>query len=96
MFSTVSKSEMPTISRGRSAKDYSQDETFKALKGLSVDKDNWVSDGKEYSEDAGRKMQSKIAMYAKAGAGTFKTSFRGGKVYIQKIADTYTQQRGGE
>lgn len=94
MFAKVDKSEMPVASRGRAAKDLSNDPMFVALKGLPVDTDNYVCDGKEYTEDAGRKMQSKIAAYAKAGAGTFKTSFRAGKVYILKIDAEYKQQRG--
>jgi hypothetical protein len=94
MFTTVDKSELPVVSRGRAAKDLSNDPVFVALKGLPVDADNYVTDGKEYSEDAGRKMQSKIAAYAKQGAGTFKTSFRAGKVYIMKIDAEYKQQRG--
>lgn len=94
MFTTVDKSELPVAARGRAAKDLSNDPMFVALKGLPVDADNYVTDGKEYTEDAGRKMQSKIAVYAKAGAGTFKTSFRAGKVYIMKIDAEYKQQRG--
>lgn len=94
MFAKVDKSEMPVVSRGRAAKDLSADPVFVALKGLPVDADNYVTDGKEYTEDAGRKMQSKIALYAKAGAGTFRTSFRAGKVYILKIDAEYKQQRG--
>lgn len=94
MFAKVDKSEMPVVSRGRAAKDLSNDPLYAALKGLPVDADNYVSDGKEYSEDQGRKMQSKIAAYAKAGAGTFKTSFRAGKVYIMKVDAEYKQQRG--
>lgn len=94
MFAKVDKSEMPVASRGRAAKDLSNDAMFVALKGLPVDADNYVSDGKEYSEDAGRKLQSKVAAYAKAGAGTFRTSFRAGKVYLLKIDAEYKQQRG--
>lgn len=94
MFTTVDKSELPVVARGRAAKDLSNDPVFVALKGLPVDSDNYVTDGKEYTEDAGRKMQSKIAAYAKAGAGTFKTSYRAGKVYIMKIDAEYKQQRG--
>lgn len=94
MFTKVEKSELPVVSRGRAAKDLSNDPVFKALKELPVDSDNYVTDGKEYSEDQARKMQSKIAAYAKNGAGTFKTSFRAGKVYILKVAAEYKQQRG--
>lgn len=96
MFAKVDKSEMPVASRGRAAKDLSNDPMFVALKGLPVDADNYVSDGKEYTEDAGRKLQSKVAAYAKAGAGTFRTSFRAGKVYLLKIDAEYKQQRGVE
>lgn len=94
MFTKVEKSELPVVSRGRATKDLSNDPLFKALKELPVDGDNYVTDGKEYSEDQGRKMQSKIASYASKGAGTFKTSFRAGKVYILKVAAEYKQQRG--
>lgn len=93
MFAKVDKSEMPVVARGRAAKDLSNDPLYAALKGLPVDADNYVSDGKEYSEDQGRKMQSKIAAYAKEGAGTFRTSYRAGKVYIMKIDAEYKKQR---
>lgn len=97
MFNIVAQSELPIAARkGKATKDYSQDAMFTALKGLPVDQDNWLSDGKEYTEDAARKAQSKIAAYAKNGAGTFKTSYRGGKVYIKKTHDTYVKQRGDQ
>lgn len=95
MFQNVAASEMPAASRkGKAAKDYSADPLFIALKAQPVAENSYFTDGKEYSEDQGRKLQSKISVMAKAGAGTFKTSFRGGKVYIAKTADTYTKQRG--
>lgn len=93
MFQTVAANEMPTIARGRASKDYSADPLYVALKDRPVAAD-WFTDGKEYSEDMARKFQSKIAAYAKAGAGTFSTSLRGGKVYIRKNAAEYTKQRG--
>lgn len=94
MFQNVAADEMPTISRGRAGKDHTADPLFVALKGQPVNPEQWFTDGTEYSEDAARKVQSKIALLAKHGAGTFKTSYRGGKVYICKTAAKYTQQRG--
>ena len=93
MFTNVASNEMPVASRGRTAKDLSNDPVYVALKGQPVS-DSYFSDGKEYTEDAARKFQSKVSAYAKAGAGTFSTTYRGGKVYIKKTADTYTKQRG--
>ena len=93
MFTNVAQNEMPVASRGRTAKDLSSDPVYVALKGQPVS-DSYFSDGKEYTEDAARKFQSKVSAYAKAGAGTFSTTYRGGKVYIKKTADTYTKQRG--
>ena len=93
MFTNVAANEMPVASRGRTAKDLSNDPVYMALKNQPVS-DSYFSDGKEYTEDAARKFQSKVSAYAKAGAGTFSTTYRGGKVYIKKTADTYTKQRG--
>ena len=95
MFSVVKAEDMPTISRGRAGKDHTADPVYQALKAMPVGAD-WLSDGKEYSEDNARKFQNRIAAFAKAGAGTFSTSFRNGKVYIRKNAAEYTKQRGGE
>lgn len=93
-FQTVTASEMPAAARkGRGEKDLSKDELFVALKAQPVGED-WFTDGTDYSEDKARKLQSKIAAYAKAGAGTFSTSYRAGKVYIRKNAAEYTKQRG--
>lgn len=90
---TVSVNDVTAVSRGRAGKDLSTDPLFVALRDMPVDKENWRTDGKEYTEDAARKMQSKIAAYAKAGAGTFKTTYRGGRVYVMKISATYEKQR---
>ena len=93
MFSVVKAEDMPTISRGRAGKDHTGSAVYQALKAMPVGPD-WQTDNKEYSEDNARKFQSRIAAYAKAGAGTFSTSFRNGKVYIRKNAAEYTKQRG--
>ena len=93
MFTNVASNEMPVASRGRTAKDLTNDPVYVALKNQPVS-ESYFSDGKEYTEDAARKFQSKVSAYAKAGAGTFSTTYRGGKVYIKKTADTYTKQRG--
>ena len=90
---TVSIRDVPTVSRGRAGKDLSTDAMFVALRDMPVDTENWRTDGNEYSEDAARKLQSKIAAYAKAGAGTFKTTYRGKRVYVMKISATYEKQR---
>lgn len=94
MFSIVKAADMPEGARkGRAGKDYTTDPLFQALKAQPVG-DDFFTDNAEYSEDKARKLQSKIAAYAKAGAGTFSTSYRGGKVYIRKNAMEYTKQRG--
>ena len=93
VFTNIASNEMPVASRGRTAKDLTNDPVYVALKGQPVS-ESYFSDGKEYTEDAARKFQSKVSAYAKAGAGTFSTTYRGGKVYIKKTADTYTKQRG--
>ena len=90
---TVSIREVPAASRGRAGKDLSKDPMFVALRDMPVDAENWRTDGQEYSEDSARKLQSKIAAYAKAGAGTFKTTYRGKRVYVMKISATYEKQR---
>lgn len=95
MFTNIVADALPAAARkGKAAKDYTNDPMFKALKDQPVAENSWFSDNKEYSEDAGRKLQSKVNVLAKAGAGAFKTSYRGGKVYICKVADEYQKQRG--
>ena len=95
MFSVVKAEDLPTISRGRAGLAHPADPVYKKKKKIQ-DGADWLSDGKEYSEDNARKFQSRIAAFAKAGAGTLRTSFRNGKVYIRKNAAEYTKQRGGE
>lgn len=90
---TVSINDVPAVSRGRAGKDLSADPLFVALRDMPVDTENWRTDGQEYTEDAARKMQSKIAAYAKAGAGTFRTTYRGKRIYVMKIRATYEKQR---
>lgn len=90
---TVSVNAVPKATRGRAGKDLSNDPMFISLRDMPVDTANWRTDGNEYSEDAARKLQSKIAAYAKSGAGTFKTTYRGGRVYVMKISATYERQR---
>ena len=90
---TVSVNAVPKVSRGRAGKDLSTDPLFVALRDMPVDTANWRTDGQEYTEDSARKLQSKIALYAKHGAGTFKTTYRGGRVYVMKISATYEKQR---
>lgn len=97
---TVKATEKPRTTRAGSA-DLSSDPMFQALKGLPVvhkDDGDWCHDGQKYSEDQARKLQSKIAAYAKAGAGTFRTSYNraDGHVYLKRIAETYTVQRGAD
>lgn len=97
MFTQVNANEIPAAKRkGKAAKDYGNDPVFKALKDMP-NGDAWHTDGKEYTKDNAAKFQSRISAYAKAGAGTFKTSHRSdGKVYIQKLANEYTRQRGAD
>lgn len=98
MFAKIAN--LPEASRkGREGKDLSQDKMFKALKEMPND-GGWYA----YADDNGQpvafasgkdasKVQSRIAAMAKAGAGTFKTTFRGEHVFIQKIHDEYVKRR---
>ena len=91
----ISADSIPTAGRkGRAAKDWTKDAGFQALKAMPVNEDAWYASDETFTDGKlAAKFQSKIAQYAKAGAGTFKTRARGGKVYICKINAEYVQQR---
>ena len=68
---------------------------YKALAALDVD----AVVQKEYpSVDAARKAQARINLYARSGAGTFRTAVRGNHLFICRTSTEYTaqRQRGGE
>lgn len=92
----ISADSIPSAGRkGRAAKDWDNDTHFVALRDMPVNHDAWYASDETFTDNKlAQKFQSKIAQYAKAGAGTFKTRNRGGKVYICKIAAEYEQQRG--
>ena len=63
---------------------------YKALASLDVD----AVVQKEYpSVDAARKAQARINLYARSGAGTFKTAVRGNYLFICRTSTEYTAQR---
>ena len=67
---------------------------YKALASLDVD----AVVQKEYpSVEAARKAQARINLYARSGAGTFKTAVRGNYLFICRTSTEYTaqRQRGG-
>ena len=95
MTNAIATDAIPTGSRaGKPAKDWSKDAGFQSLKNMPVNEDAWYASDETFTDNKlAAKFQSKIAQYAKAGAGTFKTRLRSGKVYICKINAEYVQQR---
>ena len=95
MTNAIATDAIPTGNRaGKPAKDWSKDAGFQSLKAMPVNEDAWYASDETFTDGKlAAKFQSKIAQYAKAGAGTFKTRLRSGKVYICKIAAEYEQQR---
>lgn len=84
-------------SKGKPAKDWSKDAGFQSLKAMPVNADAWYASDETFTDNKlAAKFQSKIAQYAKAGAGTFKTRARGGKVYICKVNAEFVQQRNSK
>lgn len=95
MTKVVNENAIPKAAgKGKPAKDWSADAGFIALKAMPVNVDAWYESDETFTDNKlAMKFQSKIAQYAKAGAGTFKTRNRGGKVYICKTNAEFTQQR---
>lgn len=98
MFNLTKKIDETSIPRaagkGKPAKDWANDAGFQALKAMPVNPDAWYESDETFTDNKlAMKFQSKIAQYAKAGAGTFKTRLRSGKVYICKINAEFVQQR---
>ena len=98
MFNLTKKIDETSIPRaagkGKPAKDWANDAGFIALKNMPVNPDAWYESDETFTDNKlAMKFQSKIAQYAKAGAGTFKTRLRSGKVYICKINAEFVQQR---
>lgn len=80
---------IPSFSRvgGRNIKETAD---YKALASLDVD----AVVQKEYpSGEAARKAQARINLYARSGAGTFKTAVRGNYLFICRTSTEYTAQR---
>lgn len=89
--------QLPTRTRGGS--DITQSDDYKALIAMPIGDPN-TRDG-YFAIDAGseakaKKMQAKVNVYARAGAGTFRTSLPQGSsvLYVKRISDVYTPQRG--
>ena len=95
MSKVVNENAIPKAAgKGKPAKDWTKDAGFQALKAMPVNEDAWYESDETFTDNKlAAKFQSKIAQYAKAGAGTFKTRLRSGKVYICKINAEFVQQR---
>lgn len=100
MFANMKAVEsVPVATRGRNGVDVTQTDDYKGLAGMPVtDKDSptgWfcIEAG---STDKAKKLQAKVNVYARAGAGTFRTRLLKGssELYVKRISDTYTPQRG--
>ena len=93
---------VPTASRGAGA-SVTGTEEYKALASMPVHphdseqekRTGWfgIDAG---SHDKAKKLQAKVNVYARAGAGTFKTRLLKGEntLYVKRISDTYVPQRG--
>lgn len=100
MFNSMKAVEsVPVATRGRGGVDVTQTEDYKGLSNMPVtDRESttgWfcIDAG---SHDKAKKLQAKVNVYARAGAGTFRTRLLKGsnELYVKRISETYTPQRG--
>lgn len=106
MFTTmkaVAPQELPVATRGRTGSDVRETEEYKALASMPVHAHDSEQEKRTGffavecgSEDKAKKMQAKVNVFARAGAGTFKTRLLKGSttLYIKRIAEEYVPQRG--
>lgn len=101
MFNTMQAVEnLPT--KGRSGEDITASEDYRHLSAMPVfahdseqeKRTGWFAIDAG-SEDKAKKLQARVNVCAKAGAGTFKTKHSKGAtvVYVKRISETYSQQR---
>ena len=101
MFNTMQAVEtIPTNSRGGA--DLRETDDYKHLAAMPVfahdseqeKRTGWYAIDAG-SEDKAKKLQARVNVCAKAGAGTFKTKHSKGAtvVYVKRISETYSQQR---
>ena len=102
MFNTMQAVEnLPTTGRGGNS-DVTNSEDYRHLSAMPVfahdseqeKRTGWYAIDAG-SEDKAKKLQARVNVCAKAGAGTFKTKHSKGAtvVYVKRISETYTQQR---
>ena len=108
MFNTmtaVAPADLPASRGGRDGVDIRTTDDYKALAGMPVvghdseaEKKHGWSAVDAGSVDKAKKLQARVNIMAKAGAGTFSTKLPAGStvLYVKRISETYTQQRGGE
>ena len=103
MFNTMQAVEnLPTTGRGGNS-DVTNSEDYRHLSAMPVfphdseqeKRTGWYAIDAG-SEDKAKKLQARVNVCAKAGAGTFKTKHSKGAtvVYVKRISETYSQQRG--
>ena len=102
MFNTMQAVEnLPTTGRGGNS-DVTNSEDYRHLSAMPVfahdseqeKRTGWYAIDAG-SEDKAKKLQARVNVCAKAGAGTFKTKHSKGAtvVYVKRISETYSQQR---
>lgn len=108
MFNTmtaVAPADVPASRGGREGVDIRTTDDYKALAGMPVvghdseaEKKHGWSAVDVGSADKAKKLQARVNIMAKAGAGTFRTKLPAGStvLYVKRISETYSQQRGGE
>ena len=85
---------MPSRVRTRNGVDITTTDNYRALASLPVDPDRRNPVVKSFpSVDDARKAQSRVNLYAKAGAGTFATSVVGNRLFIVRTHAEYRKQR---
>lgn len=106
MFNTmkaVAPAELPVSSRGTGA-DIRETDDYKALADMTVSAHDSEAEKRlgwsaidAGSNDKAKKLQARVNVIARAGAGTFKTKLPKGSsvLYLKRISAEYTQQRGG-
>ena len=91
---TAHNGPMPSARMGRGGVDITTTDNYRVLAGLPVDPDKRNPVVKTFNTiDEARRAQSRVNIYAKAGAGTFSTSVVGNRLFIVRTASEYKKQR---
>ena len=85
----VAGNAMPVIGRGGGS-DIKQTADYKALAGLAL---NTVVSKPFPSPDEAKKAQARINLYARSGAGTFKTKVHNNTLFLIRTSEEYRSQR---